>query len=191
MDRRRRWVLKVPPASLQFVRRFRLPAPMLDPGNDPDHRSSRALRLVRRLPIVIVNAPERVILNAAFVLVGLSSFAADTGNSIVSSWPDWVMYAFALSMIGGGVSVLVGMFRGLTSVERLGYVLVAPACLLYGITALIVRGFPGLPGFLIFLGVAAAKLIRLVISSAERDMTIEYGERLDREGEASKDSGAL
>lgn len=190
MTPRRRFKLRDAPAPMRFVRRFRQPGPVLDPGNDPKFRSSRALRLVRKLPVVIVNSPERVVLNAAFALIGLSAFlAANTGNSVVSNWPTWILFAFAMGMVGGGVSVLVGMFRGLTSVERLGYVLVAPACLLYGITAFAARGFAGFPTFLIFLGAAAAKLIRLVISSAERDMTIEYGERLDREVEANKHSG--
>lgn len=185
----RRWriKLKVPQTPMQFVRRFRQPGPVLDPGNDPAHRSSRALRLVRKLPVTIVNAPERVVLNASFVFIGLSGFLVKNDSPIVSVWPAWVLVAWAGAMIIGGVSVLVGMFRGLTSVERLGYVLVAPACLLYGISAIAVRGIAGFPVFLIFLGVAAAKLIRLVISSAERDMTIEYGQRMDRETEANKD----
>lgn len=178
-------VLKLPPAPpLRFVRRFRIPGPLLDPGNDPAHRSSRSLRLVRKLPVVIVNAPERVVLNAAFVLVGLSAFVTDTGDAAVSAWPVWVLIAWSGCMIAGGLSVLVGMFRGRTSTERLGYVLVAPACLIYGVSVLWVRGPASIPVFLIFLGLAFAKLIRLVISSAERDMTIEYGQRLDRDAEA-------
>lgn len=184
---RRKWNLKSSPQpTLRFVRRFRLPGPLLDPGNDPAHRSSWALRMVRRLPVVIVNAPERVVLNAAFILVGVAALFVTTQNALLASWPEWVRYAFAMAMTGGGAAVLLGMFRGLTSIERLGYVLVSPACLLFAISSVVVRGAAGVPVFLIFVGIAAAKTIRLVISSAERDMTIEYGERLDREVASQK-----
>lgn len=166
---------------MQFVRRFRPPAPVLDPGNDPRFKSSLALRMVRKLPVVFVNSPERVVLNFAFILIGVSGFFANRPGSVMSEWPTWVLAAWGLSMSVGGASVLLGMFRNLTSVERLGYVLVAPACAIYGVTTLVTRGAIGGPLALIFLGLALSKVIRMVISTAERDMTIEYGQRMDRE----------
>lgn len=170
-----------PSRRRRLARRLLQPFPRLDPGNDPAHRSSLALRLVRKLPTTVVNSPERVVLNASFVLIGLTAFISATDQSIIMSWPEWIKVAFALGMTVGGGAVLCGMFRGLTSVERLGYVLVAPACLFYAVTVLVLRGATAVPVFLIFLGLAASKIVRLVISSAERDMTIELGERLDRE----------
>ena len=62
-DRRNRLRIRLRPVPMmQFVRRVRTPAPVKDPGNDPRHLSSPVLRLVRRLPVVVVNAPERVVL---------------------------------------------------------------------------------------------------------------------------------
>jgi hypothetical protein len=161
----------------------RLPRVLLDryPRNDPDHPSTWPLRFVRLLPTALVASPERVVLNSSFVLIGAGSFLAAGEGSVPGSWPEWVLVAWSLAMIVGGLSVLVGMFRSNTTVERLGYLLVGPACLLYGTTVLFVRGWPGLASALIFLGLAAAKAIRMIISSAERDITIEYGEKLDRD----------
>lgn len=186
--KRIRFGFKLPPLPMmQFVRRFRPPAPVLDPGNDPAFRSSYALRLVRKLPVVFVNAPERVVLNLIFVLIGLTSFVADQPGSIISRWPQWVVLAWGMSMSVGGASVLLGMFRNLTSVERLGYVLVAPACIIYAVSALWLRGLSGVPVFLIFIGLAASKMVRMIISTAERDMTIEYGQRMDRDLQTVQD----
>lgn len=154
---------------------------VIDPGNDPLHQSSLSLRVVRKLPLVIVHSPERVVLNLAFILIGFSGIFADEAGTILATWPAWVLAAWGLGMVSGGASVLWGMFRHLTSVERLGYVLVTPACLVYAFSALWTRGASGLPVFLIFLGLACAKIIRMIISSAARDMTIEYGQRMDRE----------
>ncbi len=84
------------------VRRLRLPPHLPDPGNDPRFRSSWPLRLVRKLPVIVVSAPERVVLNAAFVLIGMSAFVADTGDSIVSNWAEWIKFGFAGAMIVGG-----------------------------------------------------------------------------------------
>lgn len=149
--------------------------------NDPQHPSSWALRLVRRLPLLFVAAPERIVLNAALMLVGVAGICSHPPGSVLDAWPTWVLVAWCMCLIAGGASVLVGMIQGKTSVERMGYVLIAPACLIYAISVVGVRGISGLPVMLIFLGMTAAKVIRLLISSAQRDMTIEYGQRLDRE----------
>lgn len=178
MDQRQR-VKKAAPL-IRYARKLPLP-PLLDPGNDPDHPSSLALRVVRRMPKMVVEAPERVVINVAMILVGLSAFIADEPGSVLHSWYEWAAIAFGLCMIGGGISVLVGMLRPRRTVERLGYVLLFPSCIAYGVGAFWVRGVAGLPVLLIFLGLAFAKIIRLIISSAERDATIEFGKKLDRD----------
>lgn len=166
----------------------RLPKVLLNryPGYDPEHPSSWSLRLVRMLPVVLIAAPERVVVNGAFVMIGLGSFLANEVGSVPAAWPQWVLVAWTFAMAIGGLCVEFGMFRANTTVERLGYLLVGPACLLYAITVLVVRGWAGLPVFLIFSSLAGTKAIRMIISSAERDMTIEYGQQLDR-NEARED----
>lgn len=149
--------------------------------NDPEYPSSRSLRLVRMLPPALVAEPERVVLNFAFILIGIGAYFSNDAGSVVSHWPIWVLVYWGLSMVIGGTSVLYGLFRGDTTVERLGYLLVGPACLIYAVTVAFVRGLPGTPVAIVFLALAVTKAIRMVISSAQRDQTIEYGERLDRE----------
>jgi hypothetical protein len=137
------------------------------------------LRLAMRLPLQVVASPERVVLNYAFILIGLVAFESskEVGGAI-SLWPLWIRLGWGLCMIVGGASVLFGMFRHSVTVERLGYLLIAPASVVYAVSVLSFRGWSGVPVFLIFLSVALAKVIRLVITSAERDLTIELGERL-------------
>lgn len=151
--------------------------------------SSWALRMVRRLPLPLVAAPEQVVLNVAAILIGFSAVVARKPGAILFSWPPFLLVAWALAMSVGGACVLFGLFRHKTTTERLGYILVAPAAFIYAVAAVWIRGLPGLPVAFIFLALMTAKVIRLVISSAERDMTLEIGARLDREErDAQEDS---
>lgn len=155
--------------------------------SDPDYPSSWSLRVVRALPAILVSSPERVVINGAFVAIGFLSFLASEKGSVPGTWPQWVLVSWTAAMIVGGLCVEFGMFRSNVTVERLGYLLVGPACLLYAITALFVRGWVGVPTFFIFFGLACAKAIRMIITSAERDITIEYGQKLDRDQVARDD----
>ena len=143
-----------------------------------DRRGAHALRFVRRLPAAFVSAPERVVLNAAFVLVGFSGIIPPRGN-VLDAMPQFLLVSWALSMMVGGSSVLYGMFRGSRSAERLGYILIAYGALVYGLFTLGVRGLVGIPIGILFIGICIAKIIRLIISSAERQFTFELGDRIE------------
>jgi hypothetical protein len=149
-------------------------------GHD-DIRHSFAMRVVRRLPRAIILSPEQVVLNFAFVVIGVAAFFSIEG-SLTTEWqPDFVHIAWALAMIVGGGSVLLGLFRSNSTTERLGYLLTGPACLWFGVSALIYRGLPGLTVFLIFFAIFMIKVLRMVLSSAARDTILELGRRWDRE----------
>jgi hypothetical protein len=175
------------------------------PAPDPRDESlppNWQIRFVRRLPLHLVVAPERVVLNVGFLLMGVASIATPRGR-VLAALPPWAVLTFIVGMGVGGVLVLVGLFRGKTSAERLGYLMVMVACFMYGVATLYVRGLPGLPVALIFLSFAAMKILRLIISTAEREMIVEIGRRLrdqdrrdqdqrdrDRRGRDRRDRGA-
>lgn len=144
-------------------------------------RHSWALRVLRRLPLTLAQSPERVVLNFTCIVIGVSGLIPPRTESLFATWPEWAPPVWGIAMIGGGVAVLVGMWRHKISLERLGYILVGTACLLFGVGAIYVFGFRAVPTGLIFLGFALAKAIRMLVSSAARDAVLEVGARMDRD----------
>lgn len=146
-------------------------------------RRERLIRwLATVLPEPIAAAPERVLINFACVLIGLSSLIADRPGSLLSLWPSGIPEAWALSMVIGGGFAIVGYWnnparRWANSVERLGYLLILLATLIYGIGVIVVFGWQGVPSGVIFLGIAFAKAMRLLITSAFRSIVLRNGAR--------------
>ena len=143
--------------------------------------SSWAVRLVRALPTPLVLAPERVVLNFGCLLIGLAALLRPPR---VLEWflPHWGTVSWALLMAFGGLAVLVGMFRDRITVERLGYVMLGPACLGVGIIVASL-GWGGIASALIFISFGLVKALRLIISSAARDTVIEIGRKLEQDDE--------
>ncbi len=153
------------------------------------------IRFVRRLPLHLIATPERVVLNVAFIFTGIAGIIPPRGQ-VLDAMPPSILIIWTTGMIVGGSAVLLGLFRNFRPLERVGYLLVLIACVFYAGYTVYERGLPGLPIALVFLGFAVMKVIRLIISSAEREMVLEIGRRMrdrqrhtreqdDREGDAS------
>ena len=144
-------------------------------------RHSWARRVLAWLPLPLAQSPERVVLNFACIMLGTSALFIPGRGSMVGFWPDWVAPVWGLAMIIGGCAVIAGMQRHKTTLERLGYRLVGPACFAFGVSVLVVFGLDAVRTGVIFLAFALAKAIRMLVSSAARDAVLEVGERMDRD----------
>jgi hypothetical protein len=146
-------------------------------------RSSWALRILRHMRawglLPLIENPERVILNFAFVVIGLSSLLVRKPGSLIDAW-QWVGPVWSLAMIMGGGSVLLGLWLWKRSIERLGYLLLLPCLLIFAISSFFVFGFSAMTVGTIFFACAVSKAVRLLFTSAERDETLELGDLLKR-----------
>lgn len=149
-------------------------------------RHSWALRVLAHMPLPLAQSPERVVLNFAVATIGVSALFVRRPGSLLDLWPEWVSPVWALTMVAGGVAVLAGMFLRNTTLERLGYLLVGTSTLLYGVSTIVVFGLQAMSTGLIFLGIAASKAVRMLVSSAARDTILEVGEQMDRDGRDTK-----
>lgn len=144
-------------------------------------KSERLVRwLVQRVPEPILASPERVLINFACILIGTAAFVGARPGSLLALWPRWVAYEWAFAMLLGGTFALVGFWRHRRSIARLGYLLICVASLVYGIGVLVVFGGQGVASGVIFLGIAVAKALRLVLGSAVRNSIIQSGRDQDR-----------
>lgn len=139
---------------------------------------NRRARLLQRaatfLPQPIAEAPERVFINVICVAVGIAVLMSDDSSAL---WTREAQRAWALAMLAGGVAALVGYWgshaRGRTgALERVGYLTIMLASLAYSVRVVDVFGWRGVPIGLAFLGFAAAKAVRLLISGAAREQLI-------------------
>lgn len=143
------------------------------------HQQGWTRWLANLVPEPVAAAPERVLINVVCVLVGLAVLISR--NS--SLWPQPVARAWAAAMICGGLAVIVGYWnsyrdqsrRWAGSLERVGYLAILLAGLAYGVQVIVAYGWRGLPVGAVFLGIAAAKAIRLLVSSAARDTVLRAG----------------
>ena len=143
--------------------------------------SERVIRwLVLHIPEPVLTAPERVLINFACAAIGLSGLIGARPGSLLALWPRWVVIEWAAAMFLGGLFALVGYWAGRRSMARLGYLLIGIASVVYGVAALVVFGWEALAVALIFLGVAVAKGIRLLVGSAIRNSIIAHARGMDR-----------
>lgn len=128
-----------------------------------------ALGTLRFIPRPVADAPERMLINGSCILIGLAAlFTPRSGRSVMAHWPSWFQAEWSLGMICGGLLTLIGLSAGRWALERWGLLLVAVCSLVYA-SALITLFWPrGVFSALIFLGIAAAKATRFVVSSATR-----------------------
>jgi uncharacterized membrane protein HdeD (DUF308 family) len=141
----------------------------------------RGSRVARWLPETIAVNPERTLINAACVLMGLSA--------LVQRSPVWdhlwpfAQYEWGAAMFGGGLAALIGMFGQRRTTDRLGLLLITAASLVWALVLFVEYGPRAVLTSLIFLALAGAKVIRLIVTSAVRTKNIQLGE-LMREGQA-------
>lgn len=140
-------------------------------------RTERAVLWVAgHIPQPILAAPERVLINVACVLIGATALVAERPGSLLELWPAGFPETWALTIALGGTAALVGHFAGdraarhtwATPVERLGYLLILIASVVYGVGVFVEFGWQGAFSGLFYLMVAFAKAARLLVTSAYR-----------------------
>lgn len=132
-------------------------------------------RLATLLPEPLAAAPERVLINFAVILIGAAALLSERPGSLLELWPWWVAVEWAFVMAGGGLAALVGYWKRQKSrwelwgsLERVGYLAIFLAALLYGVGVIVVFGWSGFFSGAVYLGIAWAKAVRLIVSSAAR-----------------------
>lgn len=136
-----------------------------------------APRVLRLIPNVVAEAPERILINLCCALIGLSVIVGTRSPALDRLWP-FPLYEWALVMLLGGGAVLVGMFSRRRTLERLGMILVLAGCLFYGVLLLIVFHWGGVVTAAMFFAIATAKAIRLFTSAYARATTIRLGSQM-------------
>ena len=124
------------------------------------------MKVAHQLPDAVLANPERLVLNVFMMLMGLACLHPDTVFPTVESWSDWYQYEWALGMVLGGGAALHGAITESRPSERLGCSVVAICTLTYAVSVLHVNGSKAFLVFLIFFGVALAKVFRLIRSLA-------------------------
>lgn len=132
-------------------------------------------RLATALPEPIAKAPERVLINFSVILIGVAALLSERPGSLLALWPWWVAVEWAVVMAAGGAAALTGYWKRQASrrplwgsLERVGYLAIFLAAVLYGVGVIVVFGWQGAFSGAIYLGIAFAKAVRLVVSSAAR-----------------------
>lgn len=132
-----------------------------------------SFRLVAWLPEQIALSPERALINVACVLIGVATLFERAPESVSSTWPDWLVVEWSLGMMLGGLLALFGYICLARSAARVGMLLILICVLYYAVDIVFVYGSRGLITSLMFLGIAAAKALRLVVSSAAQGRVLE------------------
>jgi tryptophan-rich sensory protein len=141
-------------------------------------RGRLLLWLATRLPQPVAEAPERVFINLICAATGLSVLVSNRPSPL---WSHSVATAWSVLMLGGGLAALVGYWQSArrgrtTALERVGYLAILIASVTYSVRVVDVFGWRAVPIALAFLGIAGAKAVRLLISSAARERLLLGGE---------------
>lgn len=141
---------------------------MTVPDGVPSLKKNRIPMLILRYtPEVFMAAPERVFLKFAGVCIGVGLLLTiNDPNSTLAEFPDWAIAELGLTFILGGVAALVGIVRKSRSLEQFGLAATAFASIMYAFGLVVLYGTTRYPSVVIFLGLAAASVTRLIVSSA-------------------------
>jgi hypothetical protein len=135
----------------------------------PPSWSERFARwFVSFLPIWLVNAPERILVNGVMLVIGGFAIVSQPPDSLVSYWSNWWAVEWGLTMVAGGAFTLFGVIKPNISSERFGLLLIAIGALIYGIDVVVTFGLRGIFSGVVYIGIAIAKLIRIAESTALR-----------------------
>lgn len=141
-----------------------------------------AARLARHLPETIAINPERSLIDIGCALIGLSALF-ETGHGVLAHlWP-FASYEWGAAMLLGGVAALWGLFHRLRSVERLGQLLILFGSLFFAVVLLTEFSVHAIPTALIFLGIGAAMVVRLIVGAAVRSQIIQLSEQMTKEAD--------
>lgn len=134
-------------------------------------------QLLDHIPERVAAAPERVCINVVCVLIGVSVLASKPRSPV---WSAQINRVWAIAMVIGGAAALIGYWNSqqrwwAASLARTGYLALLVASLPFGFLLLAAFGWRGVPVGLLFLAIAAAKGIRLLVSSAVREQVLRAG----------------
>lgn len=137
-----------------------------------------AIALASWTPIRLIGefGPERLLINFACALIGIGVLVDEPSEgSVMSGWPRWFVYEWAVAMLVGGCCALWGIIREARTVEWIGYVCIGSSALLFGLASLIGLGTSALRVGLLFLAIAVAKGVRLLLAYAARAKFLSSG----------------
>lgn len=154
-----------------------------------------ALRLLKFIPEWLALEPERVLINAACIIIGLLALVREPNpGSVLQGWPLFLRVEWALTLIVGAIFVLLGYIGGADattsddraaknarSMGRVGLLAVAACSLLYAGASFLDFGLDRFLVAVIFIFIAVAKLLRLTVSSGVRAHQLTRPEVPDRE----------
>lgn len=147
-------------------------------------RFDRAVTLVARWEPVRSIAelgPERLLINFACALIGLGGLIepAEPG-SLLAQWPRWFAYEWSAAMLVGGLSALWGIVAGGRVREWVGYVCIGAAASVYGVAIILTEhslASARIGG--LFLAIAVAKAIRLLVNYGARAALLHQAQQQD------------
>lgn len=148
-----------------------------------------AIRLATWPPIRVIGeyGPERLLLNFGCVLIGLGALV-EPHSGVLADWPTWFVYEWSAAMFAGGLFALWGIVAGgwartpaakdrARLVEWAGYVCLGLAALCFGVGSLLSAGVEALRVSVLFLAIAAAKGVRLLLAYAARAQYLQTAAR--------------
>lgn len=139
---------------------------------------------------------ERLLINFACAVIGLGGLIEPPAPpSPLADWPGWFAFEWAAAMLLGGVAALAGIIGGYRATtararerarlaEWVGYVSIGVGGLVVGVTLLAAGGSAARSGVL-FLAIAAAKALRLLLSYVSREELLRSAARDGSHGDGS------
>lgn len=121
-----------------------------------------------KLPTWIMEQPERVLLNVACFLVGITTIIPPPSNHVLTDFPDLGRVVLGSLLLAGSATSLYGTMTLSRAADRLGALMLGGSSLFL---AIILFGTVGLRAMLtgiIFLAIFSAKSIRFIRATAVR-----------------------
>lgn len=125
-------------------------------------------------PRPVLEQPERVLINIACILIGVSAALPPVPESSIARWPDVGRYIWAGIMIVGALFSLYGVVYYSRIADRLGALIIMMGSLWLGTNLVLLGGARTHITALIFFGIAIAKFFRFIRSLAVQVRVIEY-----------------
>lgn len=126
------------------------------------------LWLAGRFPHWLMEQPERILLNAACLIIGVSTMLPPPPGNVLSTFPESGRMALGLILMAGAGVSLYGTARVNRAADRFGALALGGASLFL---AVLLFGTVGLRAMLIgiiFLAIFMAKSVRFIRSTAVR-----------------------
>lgn len=151
---------------------------------------SVAMWLTKRLPVFLILEPERVFIGFAAFVIGLTAFWFPARSaSLQDSYNAWYVLLWGITLIVGGLAKMTGLYMSahvregkskeyeLTarSLERMGASLIALGASIFASVMINAYGFNAAITVILFIALAAANTVRVIISAAGREILNRSG----------------